>query len=118
MSAVSQWIAHFKKMSENQLPPGTLQVVRSRGGGPSRTYYRVNPVLSPTQQVVEQATAKVKTVNRKRKRGNTKAKKTVVRRPTQAKKKLQTRKAQPKNKAKPRRATKKRAPRRVRDILS
>ena len=72
MTDVNQWIEHFKKMASGSLPPGSFHTVRNRGGGPPRSYFHVQPtVISPAQQVVDQAKAKakVKTINRQRKRG-------------------------------------------------
>ena len=61
MTSLSSWVAHFKRMSEGKLPPGSLHIVKTRGGGPSKTYYRV---ISPVQQTIDQAEAKLKIVNR------------------------------------------------------
>jgi hypothetical protein len=70
MASLKQWISHFKNMSSGDLPPGSVHIVRQRGGGPTRTYYKVQPptIVSPAQQVVDQAAAKVraKPVNRGR----------------------------------------------------
>jgi hypothetical protein len=58
--SVSQWTDHFRKMSENKLPPGSIHTVRNRGGGPTRSYYRVETSeVSPARQAVDQAAAQV-----------------------------------------------------------
>ena len=60
MADSSKWITHFEKMAKGLLPAGSQYIVSSRGGGGSRSYFRVNPtVISPAQQVVNQAKFKV-----------------------------------------------------------
>ena len=70
MADLSSWIEHFKKMATGTLPPDSTHIVRNRGGGQTHTYLKVVPtVISPAQQVVNQAQAKVadkKPVNRRK----------------------------------------------------
>ena len=106
MTSVNSWIAHFKDMSENKLGPGTLQFVKNKGGA-GKVYYRVHqppPVVSPAEQIVKQASAKVsKTINKRK----PKVKKTT-------KTRKQVKKANSAKKTK----TKKRNVRVLKDILS
>lgn len=63
MGDVNKWVAHFRRMAEGKLPPGTTQFIgRQKGGGatgPARTVYRVEntPIQQVTsaQQAVSQA---------------------------------------------------------------
>ena len=115
MASVNSWIAHFKDMSENRLVPGTLQYVRNKGGA-GRVYYKVQqPIISPVEQVVKQARARVpKSINNgKRKRPAT------VKRPRktskQPKRNNKVSKKVAKKATKPKRQVRKKSPR---DILS
>ena len=121
MANANSWIAHFEKMARGTLPPGSRYIIRNRGGGATRSYYRVNPtIISPAQQVVNQAEVKVKHVKGPQgfgviicKRTGAKAKprsetrsKSQTKPRTKAKTKLQTnpkvqRKLKSKSKAKP-----------------
>ena len=59
-------------MAIGTLPADSIHIVRNRGGGPNRSYLKVQPtIISPAQQVVNQAQAKVadtKPVNRGKRR--------------------------------------------------
>lgn len=106
MSA-NQWSTHFKKMAMGTLPSGSRHIVRNRGGGPTRTYFKVVPpiVVSPAQQAVNQAKAQVKVVNRQKKglRGGAKPQTTKSRSKSRSKSKLRPKsKSRVKAGAKPR----------------
>jgi hypothetical protein len=44
MGSVEQWVEHFRRMANGQLPPESKFIVRQRGGGPAKTFYKVQAV--------------------------------------------------------------------------
>jgi hypothetical protein len=50
MASLEQWIVHFRNMANSQLPPEAFHTVKPRGGGPTRTFYKI---LSYKQETVE-----------------------------------------------------------------
>lgn len=44
MGSVEQWVEHFRRMANGQLPPESKFIVRQRGGGPAKTFYKVKAV--------------------------------------------------------------------------
>ena len=61
--SVEQLKSHFKAMAEGKLPPNSLQVVRQRGSGKTKLFYKIHPQLqnlSPVKLAVDQAKNKIK----------------------------------------------------------
>ncbi len=85
--SVNQWTTHFKRMALGTLPAGSRYIVRMRGGGASKSFFRVVPVISPAEQAVNQAQLKVRKVVNKRNKQGPRQPKRLVKGPVKGRKK-------------------------------
>ncbi len=107
--SVNQWTTHFKRMALGTLPAGSRYIVRMRGGGSSKSFFRVVPVISPAEQAVNQARSKVRKVVNKRNKGGSRQPKRPVKGPVKGRKKRSG--AGPKKPRKTKSPAKQKAPR-------